>query len=234
MSDKKSNYIHQKKLDFGGLLISFAILFIALPLIELSDSASIVMKTSISLTIFFSVYVIAERRIHFIIAVLLALPGIIINWVPLLEESFIAQMLQLTFSAVLFAYVASLLLKNIFHTQFVDMNILYEATCVYLLLGVVWASVFTLLELASPGSFVGLTAMETTLNYSERVQMLFESLFFYSYITLTTLGYGNIYPANNVASALASSEAIVGQLYLTILVARLVGLHIAQRSIKDT
>lgn len=234
MSIRRSNYISQKKIDFGGLLISFAILFIALPLIELSDSASILMKTSISLTIFFSVYVIAERRLHFFIAVFLALPGIIINWIPLLEANFTAQILQLVFSAVLFAYVASLLLKNIFHTRLVDMNILYEATCVYLLLGVVWASIFTLLELTSPGSFFGLSGMDPTLNYSEKVQMLFESLFFYSYITLTTLGYGNIYPANNVASALASAEAIVGQLYLTILVARLVGLHIAQRAIKDT
>lgn len=219
-----------RKFNFSGLLISFGILFITLPFLEVSEWYSWLIKTSLSLVIFFSLYVIVERRLHFFIAVLLAVPGLVINWLDILDDVLDAQIIKLLFSAILFAYVARLLLRNIFHTRLVDMNILYEATCVYLLFGVIWANIFTIIELMAPGSFSGIPAVASTFTVEVREQVLFESLFFFSYITLTTLGYGNIFPASTVASSVAAAEAIVGQLYLTILVARLVGLHIAQRA----
>ena len=53
---------------------------------------------------------------------------------------------------------------------------------------------------------------------------------YYSFVTLTTLGYGDIVPVSPSARALATLEALTGQLYLTVLVARLVGLHITHAS----
>ena len=57
---------------------------------------------------------------------------------------------------------------------------------------------------------------------------------YYSFVTLTTLGYGDISPASSMARMLAAIEAVVGQVYLTVLVARLVGLHIAQATNEKT
>ena len=86
--------------------------------------------------------------------------------------------------------------------------------CVYLLLGVVWQDFYVLLDIVVPGSFNSSLLTE-------------KDFLYFSFITLSTLGYGDITPVIGPARALAYTEALIGQLYLTILVARLVGLYIA-------
>ena len=94
------------------------------------------------------------------------------------------------------------------------------AVCVYLLLGVVWQDLYILVDVLIPGS------------YNAESLSITDFLYF-SFITLSTLGYGDITPVNSPAQALAFTEALVGQLYLTILVARLVGLYIANAGPDD-
>lgn len=57
---------------------------------------------------------------------------------------------------------------------------------------------------------------------------------YYSFITITTLGYGDITPLTDVARSFAITEAVIGQIYLVLLVARLVGIHIAQSTSKES
>ena len=100
--------------------------------------------------------------------------------------------------------------------------------CIYLLLGVLWALVYSALELLAPESF---TIMVAGGAGNEAMRFRADQAIFplyYSFITLTTLGYGDVVPSSPPARMLAALEAIMGQLYLAVLVARLVGLHIAQ------
>ncbi len=103
----------------------------------------------------------------------------------------------------------------------IDVNRLIGAACIYLLSGALWGIVYFLLSVASPGSFAGIVG-ET---WSEQLN----EFIYYSFVTLTTLGYGDISPVLPVARTLCYLEAVVGQFYLTLLVAALVGLHIAGR-----
>ena len=109
-------------------------------------------------------------------------------------------------------------------------NLIYGSVCVYLLIGLVWAFIFSALEILYPGSFKfelqnpGADVLLTT------NQLQLSQLLYYSYVTLTTLGYGDISPVSPPARSFATLEAIAGQFYLTILVARLVGLQITGRS----
>ncbi len=82
-----------------------------------------------------------------------------------------------------------------------------------------WAFVFSVLESIHPGSFaVGEVQIEAG-----------RSLFiYYSFVTITTLGYGDITPITATANSFSFLEAVTGQIYLVVLVARLVGMHIAQ------
>ena len=89
------------------------------------------------------------------------------------------------------------------------------AICVYMFIGLLWAFLFALTYTLDAGSF--------DLKDPQLSQFVY-----YSFITLSTLGYGDITPLSPVAQALAYVEAITGQIYLTVLVARLVGLHIAR------
>ncbi len=105
-------------------------------------------------------------------------------------------------------------------------NRIVGAICVYLMLGVIWALTYALLEALIPGSFAGLTAQATSSTWSP-------DWVYFSFVTLTTLGYGDILPLTSSARALAYFEAIVGQFYLAVLVAGLVGAYLSERQGED-
>jgi voltage-gated potassium channel len=103
----------------------------------------------------------------------------------------------------------------------IDINRLVGAGCIYLMSGTIWGIVYFLLSLISPGSFEGIAAESWGEQLNEFV--------YHSFVTLTTLGYGDVTPVLPVARAICYLEAVLGQLYLTVLVAALVGMHIANR-----
>ncbi len=118
------------------------------------------------------------------------------------------------------SYVTILLGRGIFrHEGDVTGNVLCGAVSIYLLLGFVWAFGYALIERLEPGSIRG----------SAEGPLDLQQLIGFSFVTLTTLGYGDVVPVTQRARTLATAEAIAGQLYLAVLVARLVGLHLAQR-----
>ena len=92
------------------------------------------------------------------------------------------------------------------------------AIAVYLLLGFSWAQAYELIELWHPGAFTGAVDGRGSLPWT-----------YYSFVTLTTMGYGDIMPVHPLARAAAVLEALTGQLYLTILLARLVSLELQSR-----
>ncbi len=99
---------------------------------------------------------------------------------------------------------------------------LFGAMCVYLLLGVLWGFIYAILLRFDPSAFKGLDF--ENLDESEP---LIPILVYFSFVTISTLGYGDITPATTVAGTLAWLESVTGQLYIAILVGRLVGLHLA-------
>lgn len=103
----------------------------------------------------------------------------------------------------------------------VDWNKIIGSYCVYLLLGIIWAIFYTMLAASRPGAFQGLPSAGMFEN--------FPNLLYFSFVTLTTVGYGDITPANPLAQFLASLEAVTGQFYLTVLVASLVGSVLSNR-----
>jgi hypothetical protein len=94
------------------------------------------------------------------------------------------------------------------------------AVAAYLLLSIIFAVAYGLLENLQPGSFQTSSALE---EYSGRVS---RSFYYFSVVTLTTTGYGDIAPVSAYARSLAMMEALIGQLYPAILIARLVSLHV--------
>jgi len=110
--------------------------------------------------------------------------------------------------------------KQVLFTGKIDGNKILGAICLYLLLGLIWAVLYTLLQLELPGSF-------QTMQQNEQWFMLFPDFVYFSFVTMTTLGFGDISPSLPVARFLVYLEAIIGQFYLAILVASLVGSRIS-------
>ena len=134
-----------------------------------------------------------------------------------------AWLVTFLFSYLAFYSVVTLLL--VLQLGRVRTGINFQTLCgslsAYILLGFIWAIAYSLLELWQPGSFVFNVATPDT-------QSKFDRFLGFSFTTLTTLGYGNVVPANAKADALTTTEAIIGQIYIAVVIARLVALEILQ------
>lgn len=122
--------------------------------------------------------------------------------------------------AVISGYVAA---KHVFTSSRVDRNILYGGVCVYLLIGVVWALIYDLISELVPGAFQGLQIVDG--------KIPFDNFIYYSFVTLPSLGYGDIAPVAPLARTFAYLEAVTGQFYIAILVAGLVGMYMRDRGL---
>lgn len=123
---------------------------------------------------------------------------------------------------VFLAYVFGGIVHRVLSERDVTLDTIAGAACAYVLLGLVFGQVFVLIEIFAPGSFE--IPSSFVVGHEGDVRA---ALTYFSLTTLTTVGYGDIHPSVPGVGALAVTEAIVGQLYLAIMVARLVGLHLA-------
>ena len=131
---------------------------------------------------------------------------------------------NLVLMAGFLALTAGTILYDVFQGKRVDSDKILGAICAFLLIGVVWAFLYALTEIAQPASF-----RVSELDSGSLSPSRMSTSVYFSFVTLTTLGYGDISPVSQIARTLAFLEAITGQLYLTILIARLVGLHLSDR-----
>ena len=111
-------------------------------------------------------------------------------------------------------YTAAVILFDIFKIQRVTSDTIRGAICVYLLLGITWAMLHNIVAINIPGSFDGLDAKNEFYDFT-----------YFSFVTLTTLGYGDIVPLSPPARMLCWLESLSGQLFVAVLIARFVGLH---------
>jgi len=119
-------------------------------------------------------------------------------------------------------YVASHLLMALIRTEKANTQAIFAAICLYLIVALIWGRIFTGLEMWSPGAF--------TLDPSLPLAVKAEALSYYSFVTISSLGYGDIYPTLEAARAWAVIEVIFGQFYIAIVVARLVSLYLRESS----
>ena len=110
--------------------------------------------------------------------------------------------------------------KQVLFTGAVDTNRIVGAICIYLLMGLIWALMYLFIAQAIPGAFNGVEQLVWYDNFAD--------VAYYSYVTLTTLGYGDISPVAPIARFLVYMEAVVGVFYMAILVASLIGVGISE------
>jgi len=200
---------------FLFLLISLLILVIAFPFLqEWGRTGAVILTLLGSIIPLAGVYGVSANRIQFIVASILAAPVIIFNWLHIfLNQYFIIS--TSVFTIIFYFYAIIIILYYIGKTKVINAETIYGAVSVYLLIGVVWSFGYGLINALVPGSFhVGTGELNTL---------------YYSFVTLTTLGYGDIRPISTFARSAAVVEAIIGILYIAILVAQIVGSSVAQK-----
>jgi hypothetical protein len=212
------------KHGFLSLLVGLVSLIVVYPFFYNLPYANLILDIFISFILLFSIYSFSRKRQVIIIALCLAVPAFIISWSKYFFFHSLLAQIEIIFRILFFVYILFVLTLGVFKARKVNTNIIYGSVCIYLLMGLTWAFIYSLLELTHPGSFHSmLPEFDPGNNLQEGITL---RLVYFSYVTLTTLGYGDITPVTPPAQLIASMEAITGQFYLTILVARLIGMHL--------
>src|SRR3954470_16360530 len=126
-----------------------------------------------------------------------------------------------------FFAAAGLVVKTLFNRLSISFDSVMGAACGYLFVGLGWAVCYSLIERFQPDSF---KLSESLSELGDRSQTLPNLLTYYSFVTLTTVGYGDITPISPAACTLAWMEAITGHFYLGVIVAGLVSIIVANNS----
>ena len=203
---------------FLFLLISLMLWLVLRPFLEEFIKISTLMDIFITFILISAVYAVSQKRIVFISGILLALIAVIIRWTSHFLDLFLLAAVNNIVSVLFLGFTIVIILNYLFSEKRITADIIMGAICVYFLMGLMWAMGYSLLEMFEPGSFQIPPGMD----------IAGPDFGYYSYVTLTTLGYGDITPISGPAQSLSTLEAAMGQLYLAVLVARLVGVHISQ------
>ena len=156
-----------------------------------------------------------------IIIGLLATLSIVSTW----ESSIFAnthESVRLISSIVFYVIFTYIILEDILKTRRADQNMLSGSLSAYMLFGMTFAFIYALLEIQIPGSFV-IPEGTVAITEANKHEILLGYFFYHSFVTLTTLGYGDIQPISQPARFFCIIEAIIGQFYLVVIVAGIVG-----------
>jgi hypothetical protein len=173
-----------------------------------------------------SVYAVVNHKWLFRLLLILVVPILASNWLvdPYDDNEILDLITALSTDAFLISVLIAVF-ADVIRSKRVTADTIFGAVAVYLLFGVVMAMLFQFLNNVDPGSVIASVGEATTI--VERYAQ-FGDILYFSFVTLTSVGYGDLTPIGPAARSLSMFEGVVGQLYLAVLIARLVGIHIAQ------
>ena len=206
------------------LLVALALLFFFFPFVEEVKGGDIIVSILLSVVLLSAVLAVADRKGVFFIALVLAIPAIAGRWISHFRPDLVPPPVFLVAGLALIAFVVANLLRFVLHAPSVNTEVLCASISAYLMLGLLWTVAYWLVAQVTPNAFAFNTATGT------RESMGGFNAFYFSFITLSTVGYGDIAPVSRIARWLAATEAMTGLLYVTVLIARLVSLYSTPKS----
>ena len=203
-------------------LIVFIVALIVLgPFIEGFIGLRYFMDLFFSIIFIATIYAVSQKRYHIIIAAILMIPALFAVWIPDIPTNNTPLTIGYICGLIVFAFAVISILNYIFNEETVTRQTISAAVAVYLLIALMWSFIYRLIENLYPASFA---VAHAKLEGAENIYLYF------SLVTITTLGYGDITPIGSQALSLAVLEAITGQIYLVVVVAWFVGLYVSRKS----
>ncbi len=205
---------------FAGLLF----LLLVTPLLKdlTGNSFYHVSEFTFSIFLLIGVWSLYKEPRMFLLGAALAVFGIAGSFLAISTGDILFVYVSLTSYIIFLLLSITLATEQVIHSRKIDFNNIIGAACIYLLLGVMWALLYITINILIPDSF----SITSDNSVFEKLQ----DFIHFSFVTLTTLGYGDIVPLGATARALSTIEAVFGQFYIAILVAGLVAAYITQKS----
>jgi Ion channel len=203
------------------LLVSLLVIMVATPLLVPVQNGLLIVNVIGAAVLLTGSYALSDRKHVFTIAIILSIASLIGNWLLVTYPSHLVVIAAHCCMIVLLSFFAVTILSFAMRSCRVTADKIFAAICAYLLIGFAWAFGYALLEEFQPGAIIATNQVPAN-DYVRRViQMRY-----FSFITLTTVGYGDVVARSAGAQTMVILEAITGQFYLVVLIGRLVGLHI--------
>lgn len=171
-------------------------------------------------------FAVSTRRTTAIIAIVLMTISLLLEFFTALLPTVISSVLFHLLRIIFLCFIVGQVFRHIFKPRIVTFDTISASLCIYLMLGAIWANIYAIIEMMTPGS-IAYTIPHVQGQKNTEIARSFHMLYF-SFVTLSTVGYGDMVPTTTVARMFAVTEAIAGQLYLLVMVSRLVGLQVSQ------
>jgi hypothetical protein len=199
-------------------LLALIVMFVSFPLVEQLDSGRVVAVTLMTVVLLSAVFAVGGRRRSLIWGVILVTPAIFAQWFRHVHPD-VNQAFVVVPGIIFVAYIVVHLFAFILRAHKVTSEVLYAGVANYILMGLLWSFVYVLVADFVPDSFAFNVGPEAARNMKG-----FSSIYF-SFVTLSTIGYGDVVPVTPIVRMLAITEAPSGMFYVAILIARLVALQ---------
>jgi voltage-gated potassium channel len=204
------------------LLITLILLFLTAPFVQDLPHGHIIEAVLVTLVMISAVLPVGSGSRTLTLALVLAPPALISRWLHHLRPDLLHPSVYFAAALVFFAFVVANLLRFLIRAPRVDGNVLCAGISGFLMLGLLWTPVYILVAQLNPGAFSlpVVAGLPSTMDGS--------NAFYFSFITLCTVGYGDIAPVSKAARMLSVIEAITGLFYMAVMVSRLVSLYSTQ------
>jgi hypothetical protein len=230
MPDKGKSSINDSLFQrrFILLLSSVVILFVLHPFVPGEVIGIRVIDIFFIIILLSGLHAVSDRKSLLYIAFLSAITAFSSGVLILFIKNPAILLTMYTSFIIFFLIVTLAILSHLLRAERVTGEIIFGSICVYLIIGLIWAMIYSVIEIIKPGSFYSSIEVFGTSGSELLSRASVKVLIYYSFTTMTTLGYGDIVPLTPPARMFSTLEAVVGQIYLAVLIARLVGLHIVQ------
>lgn len=190
-----------------------------------SSPRGILLRNAVNIFIIVSAVAAVGRSTgSFVIIVLLAAPSLLLRWLSFTTDDSNYFDMALRMNAAMYAAAIAFLIKYVFDRSVIDSDRLWGAASCFLLLGVFWSFLYAIIDRAVPDAYMirGSTAA-----------LDFTDLIYFSFSTMTTTGFGDVVPLARVSKIASVLQAVIGQLFTAILIAKLVDVYPARRATRD-
>jgi len=209
------------------LLASLLVLIIVEPWLR-GPGGRLLLVGVFSAILITAVWGLHTSRRGFVAGMTLATMALLGNWIGIFVESLPLLLATRTVTVAFLGLIIWTLLGNVARQTRIQPETIYQAACVYLILGVIFALFYASVSQIDAGAFNPVAAPGTPEAGAAGAGLA--KWVYFSFITLTTVGFGDITPVAPAARSLVILEALIGQFFVAVLVARLVGLLQTQLS----
>lgn len=206
---------------FISLFMIFVIMFLFVSLFTGRFYFYFIVQWGLFLLVLSIMYAIGSYSPYLSLELTSLIPAFFFEVLSHHQQSLFYLTISYEFSAAFMALAIYFFTKKIFCSSLITTNLLFGALIVYLLAGLVWGKMYFILNVFSPGSFHSPLFSFHDIDFLKSFKLQF-NLVYYSFTVLTTLGIGDIIPANGLTRSFTVIEAIFGQLFVAIIIAKLV------------